>query len=82
MIDAETFRVLVKAGESKLLRVINAALNTDLFFAVGSHIMTVVAVDALHTKPFQTNFLMLGPRQTTDVLVTVDKSTGKYYMVA
>ena len=52
MIDAETFRVPVKAGESKLLWVINAALNTDLFFTVGSHTMTVVAVDALHMKPF------------------------------
>ena len=82
MIDAETFRVPVKAGESKILWVINAALNTDLFFAVGSHTMIVVAVDALHTKPFQTNFLMLGPGQTIDVLVTADKSTGKYYMAA
>jgi laccase len=82
MIDADTFRVSVKGGETKLLRVINAALNTDLFFSVGSHKMTVVAVDALYTKPFQTNFLMLGPGQTTDVLLTADQATGRYYMAA
>nr|AFV52378.1 laccase [Picea abies] len=80
--SSDTFRVSVKSGETKLLRVINAALNTDLFFSVGSHKMTVVAVDALYTKPFQTNFLMLGPGQTTDVLITADQATGRYYMAA
>ena len=44
--------------------------------------MTVVAVDALYTKPFQTNFLMLGPGQTTDVLVTADQATTRYCMAA
>jgi laccase len=82
MIDADTFRVSVKSGETKLLPVINAALNTDLFFSVGSHKMTVVAVDALYTKPLLTNFLMLGPGQTTDVLVTANQATGRYYMAA
>jgi laccase len=66
MMDADTFRVSVKAGETNLLRVINAALNTDLFFSIANHTMTVVAVDASYTKPLQTNFLMLGPaRQQT-----------------
>eukprot|EP00253_Pinus_taeda_P000989 PITA_00989 len=80
--SSDTIRVSINSGETKLLRVINAALNTDLFFTVGSHTMTVVAVDALYTKPFQTNFLMLGPGQTTDVLVTADQTTGRYYMAA
>lgn len=72
----------MKAGEINLLHVINAALNNDLFFGVANHSMTVVAVDALYTKPVQTNFLMLGPGKTTDVLVTADQSIGSYYMVA
>ena len=78
----DTFRVSVKAGETNLLRVINAAMNTDLFFSVANHTMTVVAVDALYTKPFQTNFLMLGPGQTTDVLLVADQGIGRYYMAA
>nr|AFV52377.1 laccase [Picea abies] len=80
--SSDTLHISVKNGETKLLRVINAALNTDLFFSVSSHTMTVVAVDALYTKPFQTNVLMLGPGQTTDVLVTADQSIGRYYMAA
>jgi len=72
----------MKGGETNLLRVINAALNTDLFFSIGSHTMTVVAVDALYTKPFQTNVLMLGPGQTTDILLTANQATGRYYMAA
>lgn len=79
---SDTTRIRVKPGETNLLRVINAAMNNDLFFAVANHSMTVVAVDALYTKPVQTNFLMLGPGQTTDVLVTADQSIGSYYMAA
>eukprot|EP00253_Pinus_taeda_P023741 PITA_23741 len=44
--------------------------------------MTVVAVDALYTKPFQTKFLMLGPGQTTDVLLVANQRIGTYYMAA
>jgi len=80
--SSDTFRVPVKAGETNLLRVINAALNTDLFFSIASHTMTVVAVDASYTKPLQTNSLMLGPGQTTDILVTTNQATGRYYMAA
>eukprot|EP00253_Pinus_taeda_P017829 PITA_17829 len=79
---SDTFSVSMKGGETNLLRVINAALNTDLFFSIGSHTMTVVAVDALYTKPFQTNVLMLGPGQTTDILLTANQGTGRYYMAA
>eukprot|EP00253_Pinus_taeda_P000959 PITA_00959 len=80
--SSDTFRVPVKAGETNLLRIINAAMNTDLFFSVANHSMTVVAVDASYTKPLRTNFLMLGPGQTTDILVTANQPTGRYYMAA
>lgn len=76
----KTFRV--KYGETILLRVINAALNQELYFSIGNHTMTVVGVDASYTKPFLTNLLMLGPGQTTDVLITTDQSPGEYYMAA
>ncbi|GLJ26200.1 hypothetical protein SUGI_0502750 [Cryptomeria japonica] len=80
--SAETFKVGVKAGETNLVRLINAALNTDLFVVIANHEMTVVGVDASYTKPYKTSVLMLGPGQTTDALVTFDKSAGSYYIAA
>lgn len=80
--DAETTVFLVDAGETVLLRIINAALNQELFFAVANHMLTVVGADAAYTKPFTTNVVMISPGQTTDVLLTADQAPGRYYMAA
>ncbi|XP_051136437.1 laccase-1 [Andrographis paniculata] len=56
-------------GKTYLLRLINAALNDELFFAVADHNLTVVEVDAAYTKPFTTPAVMLAPGQTTNVLL-------------
>lgn len=72
----------VAAGETNLLRVINAALNNELFFTIAGHKMTVVGADASYTKPYTTSVLMLGPGQTTDVLVTTDQPPSRYYVAA
>ncbi|PWA66475.1 coagulation factor 8, Laccase [Artemisia annua] len=77
-----TIRYSVNPGDSILLRVINAALNQQLFFTVANHKLTVVATDAVYTKPFTTNVIMVGPGQTTDVLLTADQKPGRYYMAA
>ncbi|KAH9311404.1 hypothetical protein KI387_026439 [Taxus chinensis] len=79
---SDTFRISVKTGETNLVRLINGALNTDLFVSIAHHKMTVVAVDALYTKPHKTTVVMLGPGQTTDVLVTFTKTAGKFYLAA
>ncbi|KAK8677244.1 hypothetical protein V6N13_142792 [Hibiscus sabdariffa] len=78
----DTTIVTVDSGETNLLRVINAALNQPLFFAVANHKLTVVGADASYTKPFTTSVLMLGPGQTTDVLIKADQSPARYYMAA
>ncbi|ESQ40646.1 hypothetical protein EUTSA_v10013732mg [Eutrema salsugineum] len=78
----ETLRFLVGSGETVLLRVVNSGLNQELFFAVANHKLTVVAADASYTKPFSTNVIMLGPGQTTDVLLTADQPPAHYYMAA
>ncbi|TKY56532.1 Laccase-3 protein [Spatholobus suberectus] len=78
----ETVRVPVEAGETILLRIINSALNQELYFAIANHRMTVVATDAAYAKPFPTNVLMIGPGQTINVLVTADQTPGRYYMAA
>ncbi|KAM0064124.1 putative laccase [Helianthus debilis subsp. tardiflorus] len=77
-----TVRYSVNSGDSVLLRVINAALNQQLFFTVANHKLTVVATDAVYTKPFATNVIMVGPGQTTDVLLTANQKPGRYYMAA
>ena len=83
MIDnAGTTIVPIDSGETKLLRVINAALNQPLFFTVANHKLKVVGADASYVKPFTTKVLMLGPGQTTDVLITGDQPPSRYYMAA
>ncbi|KAG9132039.1 hypothetical protein Leryth_017808 [Lithospermum erythrorhizon] len=77
-----TFKVSVTPGETVLLRVINAALNQELFFTVANHRLTVVGNDAAYAKPFTTRVIMVGPGQTTNVLLTADQRPGRYYMAA
>ncbi|CAN6559276.1 unnamed protein product [Malus baccata var. baccata] len=78
----ETIRIPVESGESLLLRVVNSALNQELFFTVANHQLTVVSADAAYTKPFTTRVIMLGPGQTTDVLVTANQPPARYYVAA
>ncbi|XP_010534627.1 PREDICTED: laccase-5 [Tarenaya hassleriana] len=78
----DTTIVPINVGERHLLRVINSALNQPLFFTVANHKLTVVGADASYVKPFTTTVLMLGPGQTTDVLVTGDQPPNRYYMAA
>ncbi|KAA0044097.1 laccase-17-like [Cucumis melo var. makuwa] len=65
----DTFKLKVKAGKTYLLRLINAALNDELFFSIANHSLTVVDVDASYIKPFQTNVVLLSPGQTSNVLL-------------
>lgn len=78
----DTVVVPLDSGETNLLRVINAALNQELFFTVANHKLTVVATDASYTKPFTTSVIMLAPGQTTDVLITADQPPARYYIAA
>ncbi|XP_077216985.1 laccase-3-like isoform X1 [Tasmannia lanceolata] len=79
---SDTVIIPVDSGETILLRIINAALNNELFFAIAGHPMTVVGADAAYTKPFTTSVLMIAPGQTTNVLITTNQPPGRYYMAA
>ena len=59
----------MKAGKTYLLRIINAALNDELFFSIANHTLTVVDADAVYVKPFQTTTILITPGQTTNVLL-------------
>ncbi|WOL14996.1 laccase-4-like [Canna indica] len=65
----DTFKLKVKPGRAYLLRLINAALNDELFFSIANHSLTVVDVDAVYVKPFETNTVLISPGQTTNVLL-------------
>ncbi|KAJ6423392.1 hypothetical protein OIU84_024357 [Salix udensis] len=74
----------VKAGKTYLLRLINAALNDELFFSIANHTLTVVDVDAVYVKPFDTETLLIAPGQTTNVLLTTKPRhpNAKFFMSA
>ncbi|XP_052172012.1 laccase-17-like [Diospyros lotus] len=65
----DTFKLKVKPGKTYLLRLINAALNDELFFSIANHTITVVEVDAIYVKPFKTSTVLITPGQTTNILL-------------
>ncbi|KAJ6851005.1 laccase-4-like [Iris pallida] len=76
------FKLQVDSGKTYMLRIINAALNEELFFKVAGHKLTVVEVDAAYTKPFATSTVLIAPGQTTNVLLSADQSAGRYLVTA
>ncbi|CAL0302693.1 unnamed protein product [Lupinus luteus] len=72
---SEALKLKVKPGKTYLLRLINAALNEELFFSIANHTLTIVEADGSYTKPFDTETLLIAPGQTTNVLL----KTKPYY---
>lgn len=77
---SDVYNINVVAGKTYLLRLVNAALNTDHFFSIAGHKLTVVEADAEYTKPFVVDHLMLGTGQTVNVLVKADQPIDTYQM--
>ncbi|XP_058099502.1 laccase-7-like [Magnolia sinica] len=77
-----TYKIQVAHGKTYLLRIINAALNNELFFKIAGHNLTVVGIDALYTDPYTTDVVVLAPGQTTGVLLVANATPGSYYMAA
>ncbi|KAI4354612.1 hypothetical protein L6164_003461 [Bauhinia variegata] len=80
--ENKMFNLKVKRGKTYLLRIINTALNNQLFFKIANHKFTVVAIDAGYTNPYVTDVIVVAPGQTTDALFTADQPVGSYYMAA
>ncbi|TKY66117.1 Laccase-17 protein [Spatholobus suberectus] len=79
----DTFKLKIKAGKTYLLRLINAALNDELFFSIANHTLTVVEADAVYVKPFRTNIVLITPGQTTNVLLkTKSKAPDATFVIA
>ncbi|KAK1563361.1 hypothetical protein Q3G72_026563 [Acer saccharum] len=79
----DTFKLKVKPGKTYLLRMINAALNDELFFSIANHTLTVVETDAVYVKPFKTKVVLITPGQTTNVLLKVkSKAPNANFLIA
>ncbi|XP_078165870.1 putative laccase-9 [Carex rostrata] len=83
----DTFKVQVQQGKMYLLRVINAAMENEFFFAVSGHNVTVVGTDGSYTKPYVNEFIMITPGQTMDLLLWANQyqnstSPFRYYIIA
>jgi laccase len=72
----------VVRNQTYLLRIINAALNTPMFFKVANHSFTVVGADAAYTTPYETDVVVVAPGQTVDALMVTGAAVGRYYMAA
>lgn len=68
----------MKPKKTYLLRIINAAMNSDYYFRVAGHKVIVVGADGNYLEPFRTKLLALTPGQTTDVLLITSKSKGTH----
>ncbi|CAN6555467.1 unnamed protein product [Malus baccata var. baccata] len=77
-----TYRWIVDYGKTYLLKVINAVMNAEQFFAIANHTLTVVAQDASYIKPITTSYIMITPGQTMDILVTANQPPSQYYMAS
>nr|XP_011459731.1 PREDICTED: putative laccase-9 [Fragaria vesca subsp. vesca] len=75
-----TYRRKVDYGKTYLLRIVNANIDSTLFFAVAQHNLTVVGLDGSYIKPIYTTYMLISPGQTMDVLLKADQVLGRYYM--
>ncbi|KAK7855276.1 laccase-14 [Quercus suber] len=76
------YSIIVIHGKTYLLRIVNAAMNEEMFFGIQDHNITVVGQDGAYIKPIDTRYILITPGQTMDVLLTADRPFGSYYMVA
>lgn len=72
----------MKQGKTYLLRVVNAAMEENLFFSVAQHKLTVVATDGFYTKPLLTNYIMITPGQSMDLLMKANQPAERLYYLA
>ncbi|KAK4491223.1 hypothetical protein RD792_001956, partial [Penstemon davidsonii] len=77
-----TFRMEVKQGKTYLLRIVSAVMDENLFFSIAKHKLILVGTDGFYTKPFETNYIMITPGQSMDVLLQTNQFPSSYYMAA
>ncbi|CAF1920600.1 hypothetical protein HID58_049350 [Brassica napus] len=80
---SDTFEFMVEKSKTYRIRMVNAAMNLILFFAIAKHNLTVVAADGHYTKPINATYITISPGQTLDLLLHADQNPkSTYYMAA
>ena len=70
-----------QTGKTHRLRLINAGAEGIQHFAIDGHTMAVIANDFVPVVPYQTNIVVLGVGQRTDIVVkATGKATDSYWM--
>lgn len=73
---------MIEYGNTYLLRIINAIMNEEMFFSLANHTLTVVGMDGAYIKPIKTNYIMITPGQTMDLLITANQRPSHYYLAS
>lgn len=79
-VPEKTFNLTVQRGKTYLLHIVNAAMHEAQYFRVANHSLTVVARDGSLVSRFSTDYILLFPGQTMDVLLKADQNQKAYYM--
>lgn len=69
-------------GKKHLLRLVNTGAEVIFRFGIDNHKMTVIAMDWVPIKPYETKTLLLAVGQRYDVIVEADQEPGDYWMRA
>ncbi|OWM79983.1 hypothetical protein CDL15_Pgr006287 [Punica granatum] len=80
--NGSTYRWHVDYGKTYLLKIVNAAMNAELFLGIAGHNLTIVGMDGSYVKPFVTRYIMISPGRTIDALLTANQTLGQYYIIA
>ncbi|GAA0184805.1 oxidase [Lithospermum erythrorhizon] len=80
--STNTYKLKVQRGKTYLLRMVNAGLQSIMFFKIANHTMTIVGIDASYTRPYTTDVITIAPGQTMDVLLRANQRPSSYYMAA
>ncbi|KAK3673985.1 hypothetical protein LTR78_006187 [Recurvomyces mirabilis] len=78
----ERWSTSVKAGETKLFRILNSAIQSTFIFGLDGHSMQVIAADFVPIVPYTANTVAINPGQRYDVLITFNQAASNYWFRA
>ncbi|KAF2203618.1 hypothetical protein GQ43DRAFT_411263 [Delitschia confertaspora ATCC 74209] len=70
----------VVPGQTYLLRIVNAAIQSTYKFYIDGHTLEVISMDFTPIKPYKTKILKISIGQRYEVLVKADQPVGDYWM--
>ncbi|KAJ7968161.1 Laccase [Quillaja saponaria] len=78
----DTFKMKVDYGKRYLLRTVSAIMDEEMFFGIAKHKLTVVGKDGCYLKPIKTDYVMITPGQSMDILLEANQPPSHYFMAA